>query len=312
MDWVVAVGLLVGAAVLLAVGAELFAEHAGAAGRRLGVSGLGVGLLLAGAEPEELVTAVLAALRDQPGIAAGDAIGANVTLLTLITGSLALASPFDLGRRGARYAAAALAASAAAWGALLDGAVGRIEGAGLAVLYGLLVAAIWRSERGLPAIGELSEALEDSDDEAESRTRGLLLAMGGIAAMGVGGWLAVSGAERLVTLAGVGGSVVGLTVVALATTSEFVALIPASLRRGIPELAAAGIVGSVIYNATATLGIAALARPLAAGGVTFSAAGAVGLVAVIGAIAWARGRIGRPTAAVLLAGYAAYTWLLWR
>jgi ketosteroid isomerase-like protein len=39
-------GLLVG-------GAELFAENAGAAGRRLGISGFAVGLLLAGAEPEE-------------------------------------------------------------------------------------------------------------------------------------------------------------------------------------------------------------------------------------------------------------------
>ncbi len=100
MEWTVAMGLLVAAAVLLAAGAELFAEHSAAAGRRLGVSGLAVGLLLAGAEPEELITVVLAALRDQPGIAAGDAIGANVTLLTLITGGLALVAPFDLGRRG--------------------------------------------------------------------------------------------------------------------------------------------------------------------------------------------------------------------
>jgi cation:H+ antiporter len=42
----IAAGLLVG-------GAELFAENAGAAGRRLGISGFAVGLLLAGAEPEE-------------------------------------------------------------------------------------------------------------------------------------------------------------------------------------------------------------------------------------------------------------------
>jgi Ca2+/Na+ antiporter len=50
------------------------------------VTGLAVGLLLAGAEPEELITAVIAAARGQGGIAAGDAIGANITMLTLVVG----------------------------------------------------------------------------------------------------------------------------------------------------------------------------------------------------------------------------------
>jgi hypothetical protein len=88
-----------------------------------------VGLLLAGAEPEELVTAVVAALRGQPGVAAGDAIGANVTLLTLVLGGLAPASPLTPGRRGSRYAAAAAAAGVVAWATLADGLVGRVEAA---------------------------------------------------------------------------------------------------------------------------------------------------------------------------------------
>ena len=315
MPWLIAVGLLLAAAALLAGGAELFAEHAASAGRRLGVSGLAVGLLLAGAEPEELVTAVLAALRGQPGIAAGDALGANVTLLTLVTGSLALAAPLELGRRGVRYTGAALAASAAAWAVVADRVVTRLEGGVLALLYVVLVAGIWWIEREVPAFGELAEASEQEHDGhgATSAGRGLLLALTGVAAMGAGGWLAVSGAERVVALAGVGGSVVGLTIVALATTAEFVALIPAALRRGVPELAAAGIIGSVLYNATATLGVAALAHPLAAGGELAPAAGAAtALALLLGVAAWVRPRIGRVTGVLLLAGYAGYVWLLWR
>jgi cation:H+ antiporter len=65
---------------VLVAGAELFAEHAATAGLRLGISALAVGVLLAGAEPEELITAVTASSRDRPGIAVGDAIGANVTM----------------------------------------------------------------------------------------------------------------------------------------------------------------------------------------------------------------------------------------
>lgn len=314
MDWTVAVGLLIAAAALLAAGAELFAEHSAAAGRRLGVSGLAVGLLLAGAEPEELITVVLAAVRDQPGIAAGDAIGANVTLLTLITGGLALVAPFDLGPRGTRYIGAASASAVAAWAAAADGTVAQLEGVALLALYAVLVAGIWWFERDIPAIGELAEMLEEEHaaDDQRSSAAGLVLALVGVAMMGSGGWLAVSGAERLVELAGVAGSAVGLTVVALATTAEFVALVPAAVRRGIPELAAAGIVGSVLYNATVSLGAGAVVADLASTGVIVPAAVAAGLTSLIALVARVRGMLGRGTGMVLLAGYLAYVVLVWR
>ena len=38
------------------------------------LSVVAVAVLLAGAEPEELVTAVLASAQDRPGLAAGDAV----------------------------------------------------------------------------------------------------------------------------------------------------------------------------------------------------------------------------------------------
>jgi cation:H+ antiporter len=81
--------LLVSSAVLLTSGSELFAEHASAAGRRFGVTALAIGLVLAGAEPEEMVTAIFASARHLPGIAAGDAIsanGPNGPMLTVILG----------------------------------------------------------------------------------------------------------------------------------------------------------------------------------------------------------------------------------
>jgi cation:H+ antiporter len=79
---VIGFGFLAASAVLLIAGAELFADNAAGAGRGLGVSFLAVGLILAGAEPEEFVTAVIASARHHPAIGAGDAIGANVTMLT--------------------------------------------------------------------------------------------------------------------------------------------------------------------------------------------------------------------------------------
>src|SRR5215475_10265430 len=124
---------LAASAVLLTAGSELFAEHATAAGRRLGVTALAIGLVLAGAEPEEMVTAIFASARHLPGIAAGDAIGANVTMLTVVLGLAAIARPFELTSRVRAYALAAAAAGILAALALAGGHVGRAAGTGLVI-----------------------------------------------------------------------------------------------------------------------------------------------------------------------------------
>ena len=74
IGWLVIAGLGVA---LIVWGAETFAEHLAVASARLGVSAFALAILLAGAEPEELATAVTASLRDAPAIALGDVIGAT-------------------------------------------------------------------------------------------------------------------------------------------------------------------------------------------------------------------------------------------
>ncbi len=302
---------LAAAAALLWVGAEVFVEHAAAAGRRLGVTGLAVGLLLAGAEPEELITAMTAALRGRGGIAAGDAIGANVTMLTLVLGLAALLGPLPVGARVRRYlmGAAALGAVAAL---LLPGGIGRAGGLLLVVVYAAAVAAVWIRERKPPAIGELAEL------EAEGHVAGggegwigLLLVVAGIGIMAAGGWLAVIGAERLVEVLAVTDSVVGLSLVALATTAELFALAVSAHRHRVSELAVAGVVGSVGYNATVTLGGAALVRPIATVGVVPAGWLAAGLPLLVLGLGGRSGEVHRWGAPVLLTVYIVYVVVLY-
>jgi cation:H+ antiporter len=298
--------LLAGAAVLLVGGAELFVENAASAARRLGVTVLAVGILLAGAEPEELLTAVLAAAQHRPGLAAGDAIGANVTMLTACLGLAALVRPLQLGRRVMQYAVLAAVAGAFAFLALLDGHVGRVEGALLVLAYIALVALVWWREREPPKLGELAELDDDEDDDGDrSATTGLLLSLVGVAGMLVGGDLAVNGAVRVVESFGSTDSAVGLTILALATTAELFALVFAAVRHDVPEIAVAGVVGSAAYNATATLGAAALARPLTVDGLVVPAALAA-LLPIIVLLLAIRGRLGRPAAALLVAVYVVF------
>jgi cation:H+ antiporter len=257
--------LLVLGAVLLTAGAEAFAEHIAPAAARLGVSVLALGILLAGAEPEEAITAIVASAQGQPALAAGDAIGANLAILTLILGLAALLAPLPVGRRVLQYGLAAAAAGAVAVALLWNGELGRVEGAVLVLLYGAGVAWVWRREKAPPAIGELSELEDDDEDDDRPSARALLLVLLGLAGMVAGGYLAVRGAEGLVEALGASESAIGLTLLALATSAEMLALVWAAHRRGITELALAGAIGSVAYNATVSIGLAALVSPLELG-----------------------------------------------
>ena len=267
LETLFAVVLLVLGAGLLTAGAEAFAEHITGAASRLGVSVLALGVLLAGAEPEEAVTAMLAAGQGHPALAAGDAIGANLVILTVAIGLAALLTPLPVSRRVMEYAAAASAAGVLAVALMWNGVLGRIEGTVLVLAYAVGVVWVWRREQEPPVIGEIAELAEEENTRTggPEPSRALLLVLLGLLGMVSGGFLAVQGAEGLVDAFGATESVVGLTVLALATSAEMIALVLAAHRRGVTEIALAGAVGSVAYNATITLGLAAWVDPLLLG-----------------------------------------------
>jgi cation:H+ antiporter len=98
------------------------------------------------------------------------------------------------------------------------------------------------------------------------RATEILIAVGlvllGLALLAGGGEALVRSATTLAEIARVPPAVIGLTVVAIGTSlPELVVSLVAALR-GEPELAIANVVGSNIFNITATLGITALILPL--------------------------------------------------
>jgi len=302
---------------LIVWGAEAFAEHLGRASVRLGVSSFALALLLAGAEPEELATAVAASLRGSPGIALGDVVGANVTVCLVALGVGAWIAPLPFRAAAMRYALLGLPLGAAgAWFAW-DGEVGRTEGAALVALYALYVAAIWWAERQPPALGEVGELAEAQDAAAAGRPsrfgRDLAFVLAGIAAMAAGAMVLVEAVQRI---SGVEATQtrLGLTLVGFATGFELVVLAWSAARRGISEAVVAGVVGSFAYNMTMTLGAGALARPLVladAGRLYWPLLLMLGSLALVVLLATRRRQLGWAEGVVLLACYPAFVaWVL--
>ncbi len=319
--------LLALAAGLLVGGAELFVENLAAAASRLGLSVLAVAVLLAGAEPEEALTSALASAAGRPALAVGDAIGANITVLALVLGLAAVLAPVPVSPRVRRYAVMSSVAGVCAVAVLADGRASRVEGLALISAYLVLIAVVWWREREPPAIGELAEAhvavmpggggtgpassadLGAAPGDAAGRTgvaagAGLAKAFAGIVVMTIGGGAAVAGAQRVVSGTGTSDSVVGLTLLALATSAEMLALVVAAHRHAVAEIAVAGAVGAAAYNATVTLGVAPLVRPLQVHG--FLAPSVLAALLPLLLLALARhGRLGRGAGIVLLVVYVA-------
>jgi cation:H+ antiporter len=309
-------------------GAEMFAEHLAVAAARLGVSTFALAVLLAGAEPEELATAVTASLRDAPAIAYGDVIGANVAVCLVALGVGAVVAPLPFDRQVRRYALLGLPAGALAAAVAWDGRVGRAEAAVLVAAYALFVAAVWAIERRPPMLGETAEVAEATEavgaerarppgGEPERRRRAghagrvgreLGLSVAGVAAMAVGASALVEGVRRISDVEETQ-TRLGLVVVGFATAFELVVLAWASARKGITAAVVAGVVGSFTYNVTMTLGAGALARPLRvvdADQLRLPWVLMVAALAVVLVLAAPRARLDRPAGIACLALYAGF------
>lgn len=298
--------ILVGTAIIV-VGAELFAEHLASASQRLGVSSFALALLLAGAEPEELATVVTASGRGVDGVAFGDVIGANASIVTLALAAAAAFVVVPMGPRIRRYAFGGLAAGLLATVMLWDGSVGRVAGGALVLAYVAFVAVIWRAERRPPSLGEVGEL--DEDHEGGGRVgKELFLVVAGVALLTAGSILVVESVRRL-TSSELNQTRLGLTVVGLATSAELIVLAYSTAKRGITEAAIAGIVGSYAYNMTMSLGAGAVVAPIRVADATALRAPAVVTVLLLGGVvAWTARHptLGRRSVPVLLLGYAGF------
>ncbi len=294
---------------LIVWGAEQFAEHLATASARLGVTTFALAVLLAGAEPEELATAVAAGLRDVPAVAFGDVVGANaaICLVALAVGALLAPLPFSPATR--RYALLALPAGAVAVAFTWDGAVGRLEGAILVLAYVAYVALIWVRERRPPSLGETGELDEAGSSTRTGRiSRELVLVVVGTAAIVVGAGLLVEAVRRFTAIEA-DQTRLSLTVVGFATAFELVVLAWSSARRGITDAVVAAVVGSYAYNSTMTLGAAALVTPLHVSDASLLHLPMVGMLValvVVLALSARGGRLTPADAVVLLVGYVAF------
>lgn len=308
--------LMGGGILLLLAGAEALVRGASALALRFGVSPLVVGLTVVaiGTSSPELVVSMQAAWAGQGGVAVGNVVGSNVANLGLIVGLSCLLGPMLVDRKLVRRdVPVMLAAMGLVAVFLLDGALGRVEGAVLALgAVAYTVDTIRRSRRESRAAREVDlppEVEAALSERSVSTGRHVLFVVGGVALLVYGSDLLLRGAIEAATRFGVSEAVVGLTLVALGTSLPELATTVVGALRGHGEIALGNALGSNIFNSLGVLGPTALVAPIVGAGV---GPATLGLMLAFGVLTmfflYTGGQTRRWEGAVLVAAYAAYIW----
>lgn len=306
-----ALGLLLIGVVLLLMGADWFLDGANDLARTLGVSALVLGVLLAGIEPEEMLTAAIASARGAPMLAIGNVIGTNVTIVTIALGLSALIFPMVIDRSVQRQAIIATRVSILPVILLLSGRITQLEGILLLAVFVGYTIFLFRTDR--EAFKHIAENSADNDDDNKEtacpsfRWKHVALTFGGLIAMAAGGPAIVEGALRLAQAIGLSQGVVGGTIVSLGTGAEMIALGIKAARQKRSDILIGGILGSFAYNLLVTLGLAATIHSLPANShvIFLSLLIMVSVHLLLLALVW-YGKISRVFGALLVGAYIAY------
>ena len=260
------IGAIVAGLTLLIWGADRFVLGASAGARNLGVAPLLIGLTIvafATSAPEILV-AVVAALRGEPGLAFGNAIGSNIVNIGLVLGVTALVRPIPLESATLRREMPALlAVSLLTVSLFLDTRLSRPDG--IVMLTGLIIVMNWLARLGIrsSATDPIKMDYEAEIPDNVSMKAAIMWLAIGLGALLIGAEWLVSGSIGIAQSLGVSEIVIGITIVAFGTSLPELAVSLVSVLKGEYGLAIGNIIGSNIFNLLAVIGVAATIQPAA-------------------------------------------------
>jgi cation:H+ antiporter len=324
--------VLIGVGVpMMLFGANWLVSGSVAIARRLGVSVLLIGLTIvaAGTSAPELAVNVIAALQGNPGISFGNVVGSNIANIGLIVAIGALIHPIIVHDRVVRQELPLLLAvsggmvlvALAPWlGPEVPESPGpRVFGygtwGGALLLLGFLGMSVWwyrlsRNTDDVPVVHEAEELVKQARAGTVFGAAALLVA--GLAVLIIGGKFTEAGAVKTAHHFGLSEAVIGMTIVAIATSLPELVTTIVACRRGHTDLAVGNVVGSNMFNILLVLGLTASIADVPVPG--FGGWQDLGAMMVLTALLWwfagtHRRHVTRGEGGILLGLYVAYmTW----
>jgi len=256
---------IVGGLVLLIWSSDLFVDGASSIARNLGVSPLIVGMLIIGfgtSAPEMLVAAT-AALQGNPALGIGNALGSNITNITLVLGLTAIFYVLPVHSQLLRKELPlVLLAALLSWGLLFDGYFSRMDA--IILLIALTFVLSWMIISVKKDTTHIDPLIDNTFEELPDKLplkKSIFFTIIGLLLLLLSSKLLVWGASSVAIKLGVSDLIIGLTIVAIGTSLPELAATISSARKGETDLAVGNIVGSNLFNTLAVLAIPGLIQP---------------------------------------------------
>jgi cation:H+ antiporter len=251
--------------VILIWSADWFVDGAASLAQHWGISPLIIGILIIGlgtSAPEMLVAAT-AALEGNAELGIGNAIGSNITNITLVLGATALFVALPIHSNILKKELPlVLITGLLAWYLLSDGEFGQLDGAIL--LFSLFAIMGWMVYTAKKITNSNDPLLEESVEELPTEMplkQSLFWLILGLLLLMLSSKILVWGASNIAIELGISDLIIGLTIVAIGTSLPELAATISSARKGETDLAIGNIVGSNLFNTLGVLAIPALLAP---------------------------------------------------
>ena len=250
--------IFIGSLGLLIFASKYFTEAAERIGLSLKLSPFMVGVVIVavGTSLPELVSGIIASTSGHPEIVLGNVLGANISNIFLILGITTLFAKKSI-QLGKEYIFIdlhfMLGSATFLIYFLLDGVLSQVEA--IILLVGFVVYQVYlvRSEKPdeMPTLNE-DKVVENLTELSWKDIVIVLIAAAGIF---FGAKFTVSSIQDLAIAMDVDKTIISLTVLSLGTTLPELAVSITAARKGHPEIAVGGILGSCIFNAFLVAGV---------------------------------------------------------
>ena len=261
MDLVVALKLAGGLGLLVG-GAELLVRGASRIALRLGLSPLVIGLTVVafGTSTPELAVTLRAAFAGTTDVALGNVVGSNIFNVLFILGASAVVTPLVVSQQLVRLdVPIVVGVSILTLVLTLDGRLAALDGAILFACFVAYTVFVIRQSRSESAEVESEYAREYGNAAGADRlSLSLLAVVLGLALLVGGATALVDAAVAIARIAGLGETVIGLTIVAAGTSLPELATSMLAAFRGERDIAVGNVIGSNVFNVLAIAGLAAL------------------------------------------------------